>query len=154
MRGNALCVDVWLMNRVCVCVAGWDWADRAGCVKERQWGMETCSAKEQPSFLTHLPCLHSPCQPGALCVCVCVHVCFGMLSAQLVFWWQLVLLQALTHRGVCVCVCVYFISVVHLIQHHTHVQTSSHCWVCVSGCVWMHWTPNGTSCVYVVTERR
>lgn len=60
--------------------------------------METCSAKEQPSFLTHLPCLLSLCQPGAVCVCVC----FGMLITQLVFRWQLAVVQASTHRGVCV----------------------------------------------------
>lgn len=57
-----------------MCVAGWDWADRVGCVKERQRGVETCSAKEQPSFLTHLPCLLSLCQPGAVHVWVCVCV--------------------------------------------------------------------------------
>lgn len=39
-------------------------------MKERQRGVETCSAKEQPSFLTHLPCLLSLCQPGAVSVCV------------------------------------------------------------------------------------
>lgn len=41
-------------------------------MKERQRGVETCCAKEQPSFLTHLPCLLSLCQSGADCVCVCV----------------------------------------------------------------------------------
>ena len=43
-------------------------------MKERQRGVETCSAKEQPSFLTHLPCLLS------VSTCVCVCVCVQMLK--------------------------------------------------------------------------
>lgn len=35
-------------------------------------------------------------------MCECVCVCFWMLNTQLVFGWQLVVVQASTHRGVCV----------------------------------------------------
>lgn len=54
--------------------------------------METCSAKEQPSFLTHLCCLLSLCQSG---------VCFGVLSTHLVFGWQLAVVQDSTQCAVC-----------------------------------------------------
>lgn len=57
--------------------------------------METCSAKEQPSFLTHLCCLLSLCQSGTVCVC------FGVLSTHVVFGWQLAVVQDSTHCGVC-----------------------------------------------------
>lgn len=76
-------------------------------MKERQRGVETCSAKEQPSFLTHLRCLLSLCQSGTVCVCLCarmcacVRLCFGVLSTHAVFGWQLAVVQDSTHCGVC-----------------------------------------------------
>lgn len=121
-----LCIYDWLgVCMLCVCVTGWDRADGAGCVKERQWGEETCYFKEQPSFFTHLPCLLSLCQPTADCVCLS-----GCLNTQLMFGWHLVERHRLQHIEESL----YIIGLSHLTRHQTFIQTVLRYCVSLHGC--------------------